>query len=67
VLVRFAEGLLAAAPAELRTHAQALHARALEHAAKQLERLRENGPLPSSDPHLPDLLAALREAGRLAD
>lgn len=66
-LVRFAEGLLAAAPAELRSHAKALHARALEHAAEQLERLREDGPLPSSDPHLPDLLAALHEAGRRVD
>lgn len=64
VAVRFAEGLLAAAPAELRAEATALHTRALERAAEQLERLREDGPLPSSDPHLPDLLAALREAGR---
>jgi hypothetical protein len=62
-LVRFAEGLRTAAPAELRVEAEALHTRALEHAARQLERLREDGPLPSSDPRLPDLLAALREAG----
>lgn len=61
--VRFCEGLLAAAPVELRDAALALHTRALEHAAEQLERLRAAGPLPSSDPHLPDLLAALREAG----
>lgn len=63
VAVRYAEGLHAAAPAELRAEAAALHTRALEHAAKQLERLREAGPLPSSDPHLPDLLTALQEAG----
>ena len=62
VAVRFCEGLRAAAPAELRAEAAALHTRALERAAEQLARLREDGPLPGSDPYLPDLLAALREA-----
>ncbi|MFO7566169.1 MAG: hypothetical protein R6X02_26220 [Enhygromyxa sp.] len=62
VALRFAEGLLAAAPPQLRAEAAALHRRALERAAEQITRLREDGPLPD-DPDLPDLLAALREAG----
>jgi hypothetical protein len=62
VALRYCEGLLHAAPAELRPEATALHRRALERAAEQLARLRADGPLPS-DPHLPELLAALRDAG----
>lgn len=62
VALQFCEGLRAAAPAPLRAEAVALHGRALEHAAEQLARLRADGPLPD-DPHLPALLAALREAG----
>lgn len=63
IALRFAEGLLAAAPEPLRAEAEALHQRALTLAAKQLAQLRKRGPLPSNDPHLPDLLAALRAAG----
>jgi hypothetical protein len=62
IAVRFGEGLHANAPAELQAEAAALHTRALERAAEQLARLREDGPLPS-DPSLPDLLAALRQVG----
>ncbi|HLT35146.1 MAG TPA: hypothetical protein VK034_02650, partial [Enhygromyxa sp.] len=60
--IRYCEGLQAAAPAELQAEARALHGRALARAAEQLARLRDDGPLPD-DPHLPTLLAALREAG----
>jgi hypothetical protein len=62
VAVHFCESLHASAPAELQADAGALHTRALERAAEQLARLRKDGPLPS-DPSLPDLLAALRQAG----
>jgi len=62
--LRFAEGLLAAAREgpELAA-AQALHRRALERAATLIGQLKRDGPLPSSDPSLDDLLAALRDAG----
>lgn len=62
VAVRFAAGLHAAAPAD--PQAAAFHRRALARAEQQLAQLRADGPLPSDDPHLPALLAALREAGR---
>jgi hypothetical protein len=64
VALRFAEATLAAAPPALRSEAAALHARALDHGTEVIEALRRDGPLPA-DPHLPELLAALRAGGRL--
>jgi hypothetical protein len=63
IAVRFTTGVRVAAPADSQTDADALHRRALERASRDLVQLRAAGPLPSDDPHLPELRAALVLAG----
>lgn len=67
--LRFADGLEQAAGPSQRQAARALHIRALERAAAQLDELTQDGPL-ADHPELPSLLAALqaaRDAGLLAN
>lgn len=57
--LRFAEAVVSAAPAELRGAAEALRERVRASARATLDDIARDGPLPSDDPHLAELLARL--------